>query len=144
MYKTLSFVTLISLILSACSTKGIHEVNSNIDLAPSVGTIIALPLANNLLARNAISSNYDHLDSTDALLSSLKAPYYKLTFKNKEIWAYRKIVTYYGNTDVTHDIFFLIEGKKIIHYYLNLEEVPNYKLFKKDENYIDPLKKYRE
>ena len=148
--KNLLTISLVVILINGCTAnKDVDkkEIN-NIVITNSTGNplvdlvgaelsmyIIKSP-AFQYLSDIAIRKNNDHLDSTDAILSSLKDPFFKFINKDRETWVYLDV--YAGNN--TGNLFFEIEKKKVLGLYSNFDDVPNYKEFKKHPTYIDPLK----
>ena len=152
--KYFLLIFLISILINGCTTnKDVdkREINNTIlshstgnPLVDLVGAELSMYIikspAFQYLSDIAIRKNNDHLDSTDAVLSSLKDPFFKFINKDRETWVYLDV--YAGNN--TGNLFFEIEKKKVLGLYSNFDDVPNYKEFKKHPTYIDPLKDYRE
>lgn len=153
----LFILILYSLLISGCASTGADEIkihpnaysSKNMEIlsavtGSSLSPMIALPTMNltkSFLASFLIKNEHKHLDSTDALLSSLQDPNYKYLYRKQELWIYMDVV---GSThDFISNIYFLIEGKKIVKLYIKLKDVPNGDKFIKDESYIDPLIEYR-
>lgn len=152
--KYFLLTSLISILINGCaSNKDVNkrEINNIIisnstanPLVNLVGAELSMYIikspAFQYLSDIAIRKNNDHLDSTDAVLSSLKDPFFKFINKDKEVWVYLDV--YAGNN--TGNLFFEIENKKVLDLYSNFDDIPNYKEYKKHPTYVDPLKEYRE
>ncbi len=127
--------------------RGIMDgIYGDLSLESAIAELIRRPVldfsANSFLSEALIKHEHGHLDTTDALLSSLKEPYYKYKYKEKELWIYLKVS---GSIhDFISNLYFVIEGKKINDLYVKLKDVPDGKLYVKDETYVDPWKNYRE
>lgn len=152
------FIFLTIIFLSGCATSGsdnirthYSEMNKEIVNAalggPSLSTVIALPivdklLTNSFLSEMIIKNEHSHLKSVDALLSSLKDPYFKYKYENEELWIYLNVDG--QKHDFVSNLYFVIEDNLVKNLYIYLKDVPNGNLYIKDQSYVDPWRKYRE